>query len=87
VRKRRRKESSSWWHQDLTNAQNLCILSSDGVFGSLTNGYDVRMRIVRLFWAGVQIESQGAWVTTSSALALMNAAYLTWDARASQLCQ
>src|ERR1700689_1303235 len=23
-------------------------------------GYDVRMRIMRLFWAGVQIESEGA---------------------------
>src|SRR5580700_11601192 len=33
-RKGRRKESSSRYHQDLMNARNLCIFSSDGVFGN-----------------------------------------------------
>src|ERR1700674_2205504 len=33
-RKGRRKESSSRYHQDLMNARNLCIFSSDGDFGN-----------------------------------------------------
>ena len=44
-RKGRRKESSSRYHQDLINARNLCIFSSDGVFGNHTQWVVLRVEL------------------------------------------